>query len=79
MLDIASIHTVKGLRRAIKAVPPYSIYCLVRFGVSGKNVRISKAEALHLVQGLPGKTTASDMEMYTGSFGYVENSVLYLG
>lgn len=71
------IKTVKGLRYAIRKCD--AVYIQPRFGCSESYVRISKTEANRLADSL-SNCTPEQVEMYSGSFGHVdESNDLYLG
>ena len=73
------MHTVKEYRQAVKKAK--RIFTAPRFGVvMDRLVRISKADALFLVQGYKPETTAEEVEMYTGEFGrWMDNGDLIVG
>lgn len=72
-----TIMTVSELRKAIKVAD--MILIQVRFGVYESWVKISKIEANDIVKSMSPVTTPGGFEMYTGTFGYVEDGMLYLG
>ena len=63
-----SINTVAKFRAAIRKAP--AVYACVRFGVSEKCVRISKADALGLVKDLKPSDTGEVLEMCDGEFAF---------
>lgn len=71
------IATIFQLRRAIDAAAV--IVTQVRFGTSEKWVRISKADARSLIKGVSNSTTPEQMEIYSGQFGSIIGSTVYLG
>lgn len=77
---MANILTVPELRKAIKESS--AVYADVRFGVCERFVKISKQEAMALVETIgDDSTTPEDFEMGTGMFGTWEGkgTELYLG
>ncbi len=56
-----------------------AVYCQLRFGVSETWFKLTKNEAYRLAHTIGDGQTPNDMEMYSGSFGYVESGNLYLG
>ena len=71
------ITTIPGLRRAIKQA--HSVHTQVRFGSSERWVKISKATALELIEGLSDHCSPQDAEMYAGTFGTMHGRTLWMG
>jgi hypothetical protein len=59
----------------------HQVMIQVRFGVSERWVKISKREAMDLANNLSDDATATDCEMYSGTFGQYDfkSGNLYLG
>ena len=72
-----SIMTVPAFKRAIREAS--EVLAQVRFGTSEQWVRISKAGAMELIKGLPASATPEEAEIYSGQFGAVIGSTLYIG
>ena len=70
--------TVKEYRHAVRHVAK-RVFCVPRFGVSDRLVRISKSDALWLVDGYPPETKADDLEMYAGTFAHWDKDDLIVG
>lgn len=71
------IDTIEQLQRAIKLAKHIRIQ--VRFGVSERWVKITKAQALELLEDI-GNATPRELEMYSGTFGALDKyGTLYLG
>ena len=60
--------TVGEYREAIKQAT--RVFCIPRFGTSGRKVRISKTDALWMLDGYLNTHTSLDLDMPTRSFGY---------
>ena len=71
------IETVKALKAAIKTAT--MILIQPRFGCSEAWVKITKAEAKALTANLPAGATPEEFEMYSGDFGTLSGTTLYLG
>ena len=72
-----SLSTVAEYRRAVRDAK--RVFTQPRFGVSECYVRTSKADALYLVRGMKGTTTARELELYAESFGTFEGDDLFVG
>lgn len=72
------INTVKEFKETIKKAK--IVLCTVRFGNVEKSSKISKIEALALVEDLDNDTTGEDLDMYGGSLGhFYDNGEFYIG
>jgi hypothetical protein len=73
-----TIETVGHLRAAIKRAKRICVQA--RFGTSESWIKISKVQALELIEGANDRQRASDFEMPTGDFGMIDQfGTLYLG
>lgn len=79
----AAIKSLPELRKSIKEAD--LILGMLRFGNVEKWIKISKKEALYLIEGLKDTETAEDLGMYGSSFGSLEiddktgKMTLYIG
>lgn len=79
----ALITSLPELRKFIKEAS--LIVGMLRFGTIEKWIKISKKEALILIQGIPDTATPEECEMFGGNFGSLEiddktgKMTLYLG
>jgi len=64
------IHSLPELRKYIKEAS--LIVGMLRFGTIEKWIKISKKEALFLIQGIPDTATPEECEMFGGNFGSLE-------
>ena len=71
------ITTVAEYRCAVRDAK--RVFVQPRFGASETYVRVSKVDALYLVRGMKGTTTAQELELYAGSFGTLEGDDLFVG
>jgi hypothetical protein len=69
--------TIPSVRRAIKSAR--AVYVQPRFGCSEHWVKVTKAEALNMLESFPDHFTPEDAEMYAGTFGTLKDKVLYMG
>lgn len=71
------IDTIEQLHRAIKTAKCIRIQ--VRFGFSERWLKITKVQALELIEDM-GNSTPREAEMYSGTFGALDKyGTLYLG
>jgi hypothetical protein len=71
------ITTIPSLKCAIKNARRIRVQ--PKFGTNEKWIRISKVEALELIEGYADDATPTWHEMYGGIFGTMINGVLYMG
>ena len=76
-MNETSVVTIPEFKKAIRAAS--EVLAQVRFGCSEKWVRISKADARSLVDGKTNDTTPEECEMYSGQFGSIVGTTLYVG
>ena len=77
------IHSIPELRKYIKKAD--LILGMLHFGVVEKRIKVSKKEALYLIEDLEDSETAEDLGIYGSNFGSIEiddktgKMTLYLG
>ena len=69
-----TLTTVKSIRCAIRTCT--EVLITARLGLSEKQIKISKKEALYLIEDI---ADSEIKDMYTKSFGTYDNGTLYLG
>ena len=77
MTTATQINTIRELRKAIRKAR--RVMVSPRFGNFEGLVRISKADALWMIQSYNGDATADDIEMYGGELGRWDGDQLILG
>lgn len=74
---IEKIMTIPELRKFVKKADV--IFAMVRFGCSEEWLKITKKEALFLLDGFEDGDTPKDLEMFGDSFGSLETVISIAG
>jgi len=71
------INTVAEYRKTVKAAK--DLFIQPRFGVSESWIKISKKDALWLVDAYEPSSTAQHAQMFGESFGHFEDGTFWIG